>query len=110
MKKTFWAFMLFTIITTPILSSAASNSDINKMTTYSVILGRAIACGINTETEMRSVGKWMDRTFPPGSTDQKTYLPIFMEGMKYHAQQQSNGQSPDKCSEVKKTYTKMVWK
>ncbi|SPD76373.1 hypothetical protein PITCH_A920001 [uncultured Desulfobacterium sp.] len=51
----------------------------------------------------------MDRKFPPGSSDQKIYLPIFMNGVKYHAEQQANGKSPDTCSQVKSTFNKMQW-
>ncbi|MEK6685995.1 MAG: hypothetical protein AABY99_06360, partial [Pseudomonadota bacterium] len=76
---------------------AASSEDIDKLTTYATILGRAIACGNDIEDSMYrvGVGKWMDRTFLPGSVDQKIYLPIFMEGVRYHAQMQKEGESPD---------------
>jgi len=93
----------------PTSSMAASNADIDKLTSYAVILGRAIGCGINTDYEMRRVGAWMDKKFPPGSSDQKTYLPIFMQGLQYHAKQQSNGNSPDSCSQVRKTFNRMQW-
>jgi hypothetical protein len=58
---------------------------------------------------MRRVGAWMDLKFPPGSSDQKIYLPIFMEGVKHHAEQQANGKSPDTCSQVRSTFRKMQW-
>jgi hypothetical protein len=83
---------------------AASSADIDKLTTYAVILGRAVACGANVDDASRRVGQWMDRTFPPGSSDQKTYLPVFMEGMRYHAQQQKEGKSPDSCSAVLRSF------
>ncbi|MEM4725217.1 MAG: hypothetical protein QXP01_09415 [Candidatus Hadarchaeum sp.] len=51
----------------------------------------------------------MDMKFPPGSRDQKTYLPIFMEGVRYHAQQQKEGKSPDSCAAVLRTFRTMPW-
>jgi hypothetical protein len=86
------------------LAIAASQADIDKLTTYAVVLGRAVACGANLDDASRRVGRWMDRTFPPGSKDQQIYLPIFMEGMRYHAQQQKDGKSPDSCSAVLRSF------
>jgi len=87
----------------------ASDSDIDRLTTYAVILGRAVACGAKIEEPMRLVGQWMDRIFPPGSRDQQIYLPIFTEGVVYHAQQQSEGKSPDSCSAVLNTFRSFPW-
>lgn len=85
--------------------SVATAQDINKLTTYAVILGRAISCGADVGSASQRVGRWMDRVFPPGSTDQKTYLPIFMEGTRYHAEQQKLGKGPDSCSSVLRTFS-----
>lgn len=93
----------------PGVAMSATDGDIDKLTTYAVIMGRAIGCGIDTENEMRRVGSWMDRRFPPGSSDQKIYLPIFIAGVKKHAQNQANGNSPDSCSAVRREYSKMPW-
>lgn len=104
--------MLFIFVSTvffPSLTLAASKADIDRLTTYTVILGRAIACGVDTDDAMRKVGAWMDKKFPPGSSDQKIYLLIFMEGVKHHAEQQANGKSPDTCSQVRSTFRKMQW-
>lgn len=88
---------------------AASSSDIDKLTTYATLLGRAVACGNSIEEPMRRVGQWIDRKFPPGSTDQKTYLPIFMEGVRYHAQIQKEGRNPDSCSVISLTFNDFHW-
>lgn len=104
--------MIFIFVSTvfiPTPTLAASQADIDRLTTYAVIIGRAIACGVDTDDAMRRVGAWMDVKFPPRSSDQKIYLPIFMEGVKYHAEQQANGKSPDTCSQVRSTFRKMQW-
>jgi hypothetical protein len=88
---------------------AASSADIDKLTTYAVILGRATACGANVDDASRRVGRWMDRTFPPGSKDQQIYLPIFMEGMRHHVQQQNEGKSPDSCFSVLRSFNSFPW-
>ena len=88
---------------------AASSDDIDKLTTDAVILGRSVACENDIEDPMRRVGRWMDGKFPPGSTDQITYLPIFMEGVRYHAQMQKDGRSPDSCSAVQRSFDGFPW-
>lgn len=95
------------IFTMPVI--AASSNDIDKLTTFSTILGRATACGLNTKSASRTVGAWIDSTFKPGSDDQITYLPIFMQGVEYAAQQQASGSSPDSCASVSKTFYNMTW-
>jgi len=113
MKETIAGILMIitfmSIILMPPPATAASKADIDKMTTYAVILGRASACGINADYASKRVGSWLDRKFPPGSQDQKTYLPIFIQGMKYHADQQAKGNSPDTCSQVRSSFRKMQW-
>ncbi len=105
-------YKILTISITLISSTpaiGASNNDVDKLTTYAVMLGRALACGVNTKTAASKVGYWMDRVFPPGSEDQITYLPIFLEGIKHNAEQQSSGNSPDSCSDVKRSFNAIQW-
>ncbi len=104
----FFAFVA-AILTTSRSATAASSADIDKLTNYATVLGRAVACGNNIEDPMRRVGQWMDKVFPPGTSDQKTYLPIFIEGVRYHAQIQKNGKSPDSCSTVQHTFSRFSW-
>lgn len=108
----FYAMLLGLVIVVSSFSApvqAASPKDIDHMTTYAVILGRAIGCGIDTDYAMKRVGAWMDRKFPPGSADQKTYLPVFVTGLEYNASQQHSGKSPDSCEQVRSTFSKMKW-
>lgn len=93
----------------PGTAAAASNADIDRMTSYAVVLGRATGCQLDVTDGYSRVGRWMDRTFPPGTEDQKTFLPIFMNGVKYHAQQQAAGRSPDSCSTVRRTLSGFPW-
>ena len=85
------------------------NNSIDKLTTYAVILGRATACDINADREFAKVGKWMDSVFPPGTKEQRIYLPIFLEGTKYHMQEQLAGNSPDNCSSIESTFNTFPW-
>lgn len=87
----------------------ASSQDIDRMTTYAVVLGRAVACGADITDASRRVGRWMDVKFPPGSQDLKTYLPIFVNGVEYHAQQQKDGKSPDSCAAVLRNFKGFPW-
>lgn len=100
-------FVVATSLTSP--CHAATDSDIDKLTSYAVVLGRSVACGLSIKEPMSRVGKWMDVHFPPGSDDQKIYLPIFLEGIKYHAQQQKSGKSPDSCIKVGQAFDGFPW-
>lgn len=93
----------------PSLTSAATEAEIDHMTTYAVILGRATGCGIDVTSESARVGKWMDRVFPPGSRDQQIYLPIFIQGMSHHAREQAAGRSPDSCAEMRRQVRTFPW-
>ena len=79
------------------------------MTTYAVILGRAAACGINTQEASKRVGKWFDNTFQIDSSTHTTYLKIFIYGIERHAIEQKEGRSPDSCSNILKTYPTITW-
>ena len=102
--------MGFVLLTTFLGSSnAASDADIDRLTTYAVLIGRAIACGEDTSYASKRVGAWMDEKFPPGSEDQQVYLPIFVAGVRYHAGQQRDGNSPDSCSTVSHQFGLIDW-
>ena len=88
---------------------AATDSDIDKLTTYAVMLGRAVGCGLSTRDETSRVGAWMDERFPPGSADQQLYLPIFMAGVQDNAEKQSQGLTPDSCGTVKEQFQLVRW-
>lgn len=92
---------------------ASTRSDVSSLTdtmaTYATMLGRANACGFETEREFKRVGLWMDGAFPPGSKEQKIYLPIFLSGVEYHMNQQLNGKSPDNCSTLRRSYNSFRW-
>lgn len=90
-------------------AQAASDADINKLTSYAVMLGRAAGCGLSVTDQASRVGSWMDRRFKPGSVDQQTYLPIFMEGVRDNADRQSKGLSPDDCSTVREQFALVEW-
>jgi len=113
MKIKKWSLLSIASVVISVLmsphASAATDAEIDKMTTYAVILGRATGCGFDVTAASHRVGKWMDQVFPPGSTDQQVYLPIFVDGMAYHAQQQISGKSPDSCSSLRRTFDSMPW-
>ena len=90
-------------------AQAASDADVNKLTSYAVMLGRAAGCGVSVTDQAGRVGSWMDRQFEPGSADQQMYLPIFMAGVRDNADRQSRGLSPDDCSTVHKQFTLVDW-
>ena len=93
----------------PSLTNAATDVQIDHMTSYAVVFGRATGCGIDVSSESARVGKWLDRVFPPGSKDQQIYLPIFVSGMTHHAREQAAGRSPDSCAEMRRQVRTFTW-
>jgi hypothetical protein len=89
-------------------SYAASQADIDKLTTYATILGRASACGLESDGPSRRVGAWVDRTFSSGE-DRKMAIGIFTQGAQYAAQMQAKGRTPDSCAEVTRSFRSMPW-
>ena len=87
--------------------SAVTDANVDRMTSYAVILGRAVGCGLDTGAASRRVGVWMDATF---SADQrKVYLPVFITGMQQQAEGQRAGSSPDSCSQVRQQFWRVAW-
>ena len=85
-----------------------SAAAVDRMTTYSVVLGRAIGCGIDMQPQLKRVGAWFDSEFPLGPS-KTTYMAIMAEGMKQHAQSQRSGSSPDSCATVSKQIGRFPW-
>ena len=87
----------------------ASAEDIDRLTTYAAALGKGIACKANGINEAsRRVGSWMDKHFPPGSDDQKTYLPVLTQGMELATRLQL--ESPkESCFSVRESFGRFPW-
>ena len=69
-------FILTFIVCGYNFSYSATNSDIEKMTAYAVILGRGSACSAdNIENYSRRVGRWIDNTFT--QSEKKTIFTNF---------------------------------
>ena len=107
MKLLYIVFTILPVVFCYSTAYAVSDQDIDRLTTYTTILGRATACGINTKKQAERVGKWMDRTFSP--EEKGTYLEIFAIGVSYAAKMQSEGRSPDSCFDVSRTLDGFPW-
>lgn len=86
-----------------------NRSAVDRLTTYAVLLGRGVGCGIDTGPQMARVGSWLDRVAPPGSSDQQIFLPMFMAGVEQNARAQSQGRSPDNCNTVARAIRQHPW-
>lgn len=106
MKKVLCVFLVF-ISGFSAQSAAVTDADIDRLTTYAIVLGRAAACGVDVEVESKRVGGWMDRRF--SKSDQQVYLPIFFEGAQMAASDQSSGRSPESCSEAINSFNRFKW-
>ena len=90
-------------------ATAMSDADVDKLTTYAVMLGRGLACGVDTTGASKKVGAWLNRIAPPGSKDQQIYLPLLMQGMMYHGERQKEGKNPDSCATVHRVFGQIPW-
>lgn len=106
MKKLFGLLLVF-ITSFSAQSYAVSDADIDRLTTYAIVLGRAAACGVDVERESERVGGWIDRRF--SKSDQQVYLPIFFQGAQMAASDQSSGRSPESCSDAIKSFNRFTW-
>lgn len=87
----------------------SASSDLNKLSTYAVILGRAVGCGMDVSEASRRVGRWVDVTFVPGTKEHTSYTLAMAQGMANEAARQRSGKSPDSCSAVRAQTTSMPW-
>ena len=90
-------------------AEAASEADLQRMNNMALLLGRAAGCGLDTARATGVIGAWFDQTFPPGSIDQKRYLPVFTREIRRHAEQQQSGNSPDSCADIAEAFYTMRW-
>ncbi|HSA80658.1 MAG TPA: hypothetical protein VLE23_07525 [Geminicoccaceae bacterium] len=88
---------------------AASQADLKRLDNMALLLGRAAGCNLDTERATGVVGAWFDQTFPPGSIDQKRYLPKFTKEIRRHAAEQQSGNSPDSCADIAEAFRTMRW-
>lgn len=91
------------------VAKAASEADLQRMSNMALLLGRAAGCGLDTSRATDVIGTWFDQTFPPGSIDQKRYLPAFAKEVRRHAAAQQSGDSPDSCGDVAQAFDTMRW-
>jgi hypothetical protein len=87
---------------------AASPVELERMSGMALLLGRGIACGLDTRRASGAIGAWFDRTFPT-SEEQDRYLPRFADEVRSHARQQRDGASPDSCKDVAEAFYAMRW-
>ena len=97
------------ITTSPLPEGGAARGDVDRLTTYAVLLGRGIGCGLDVSAYTGRVGAWVDRIAPPGSSDQQLMMSLLMEGMRRNAQAQQSGQSPDGCATVARAIRNHPW-
>jgi hypothetical protein len=89
----------------PAVENLTRPEAVDRMTTYAVVIGRAVACGApNTQDAFSRVGKWMD-----AQNLTKQYLAVFAAGVKQAAEQQRDGSTPDACSKVKSVFASFPW-
>jgi hypothetical protein len=90
-------------------AAAASDSDVQTLESFALLLGRGIGCELNVDQAVAFIHNWFERTFPTVSAERQRNLSHFREVVLYNAQQQRSGESPDDCSNVRNAFKSMGW-
>jgi hypothetical protein len=100
------ALLLASSIAQP--ARAASEAELERMSSLALLLGRGIGCNLDTKRASGVIGSWFDRTFP-APAEQERYLPEFAAQVEQHARQQRSGDSPDSCADIANAFYTMRW-
>ena len=100
--------LLILFCSTSLNCFAISAEDSNKMANYITIIGRAIGCGMHTDTELIRVINWLKPKFSD-SQEESMYTMIIAEFLEKNAREQSQGLSPDSCYEIRRQYNLINW-
>jgi hypothetical protein len=90
-------------------AAAASDSDIQTLDRFALLLGRGIGCELDTDQAVAYIHAWFEQTFPPVSAERQRNLSHFKQVVLYNAQQQRSGESPDDCSNVSNAFKALGW-
>jgi hypothetical protein len=90
-------------------AAAASDTDIQTLERFALLLGRGIGCELNTDQAVAYIDAWFEQTFPPVSAERQRNLSHFKEIVRFHAQEQRSGESPDDCSNMSNAFKALGW-
>ncbi len=96
------------IILVLLVSTAAAHAgNVDRLSTYAVLLGRGAACGADIDAPSTRVGAWIDQTW--SGKDRAAMMMAMIQGMEIAARDQAGGRSPDTCAQVRQALAKMQW-
>jgi len=85
-----------------------TDEDVDRLTTYATALGRASGCGVDVTLQGERVGNWLMTRVKPGFEEQ-FYPNLLMTGVVEARDAQRAGRSPDRCDQVRKSFSKIQW-
>jgi hypothetical protein len=88
---------------------AASEAEVERLSSFAMVLGRGIGCNLDTKRAAAVLNQWFDKAFPPGSGEQEHYLPRFAAEVEQYRLQQHSGDSPDSCADVAQAFYTLRW-
>jgi hypothetical protein len=90
-------------------AAAASDSNVQTLERFALLLGRGIGCKLNTDEAVAYIHNWFEQTFPAVSAERQRNLSHFKEVVLYNAQQQRSGKSPDDCGNIRNAFKSLGW-
>jgi|GEM_PF-6253270 len=88
-------------------SIANAASIHNQLSNYAEIIGKASACGINTQVASRAVGRWLGNKASSGSIDLSKLLAKYINDVKTSAAKQLKNKST--CSSAISSFNSTAW-
>lgn len=101
------ALLLGCALGTP--ARAVSEADAERLEQFALLLGRGIACDLDTGRASAAIGRWVEQTFPKGSPDREGSLEGFARSVRFHAARQQGGESPDDCADITAAFKALQW-
>lgn len=98
---------VFLALATLTPGAVSAQGDVDRLSTYAVLLGRAVACGVSVDSQSRRVGAWIDRTW--FGQERSAMVLAFAAGMENAAKMQRDGRTPDSCSKVRDVINTTPW-
>jgi hypothetical protein len=79
----------------------------DRLTTYTSVLGRGMGCGIDTQRAQQRVYAWLTATFP--ASEQNMAKQLYLLGIGVALKQQQAGATPDSCQTLAASFSSFPW-
>ena len=83
--------------------ASLTDAEINRLVTFSTMVGRALACGENVDSQRNNIGEWLNGKISDPAA-RGAYTEVAIEAVSKAAMQQRSGLTPDTCEAVQRGF------